>query len=108
MPRRNVWRKIKGWFTDEKGRKRPITEKSGRKFKVKRPSGVRREQFTEVVIDKDVLDVPENRKVYEKMKRALREAGIRYVVGPQGGVYVMPKDEKRALEILDPYYDKLK
>jgi len=95
-------------FYKKGGKTRPITARSGRRFRIRKLAGVKKEQFDSRVIDKDVLDVPENRKIYEEAKRALRKAGIRYVVGPQGGVYVLPKDEARADKVLEPYYRKFK
>jgi hypothetical protein len=95
-------RRVVGFYK-KGGKTRPIT---ARGFRVR---GYRKEQFDRKVIDKDVLDVPENRKAYDEAKRALRKAGIRYSVGPQGGVYVLDrKDELRAEKVLAPYYRRFK
>ena len=59
------------------------------------------------VLDKDLLDFPENRELYRKAKRALRKAGIRYRVGPQGGVYVRHEDLSKAEKIVDKYLQKM-
>jgi hypothetical protein len=49
---------------------------------------------------------PQNKKRF-RVSCALRKAGIRCVIGPQGG-YVLSKDEEKAEKILEPYYEKFK
>jgi hypothetical protein len=44
---------------------------------------------------------PQNKKRF-RVSCALRKAGIRYVIGPQGGGYVLSEDEEKAEKYLNP------